>query len=229
MLMHKNPNREKAAVLDIACGPEWPQLTVMHSNGCAPGYYMGVDLRDCRGTMPIMKKTLVGFDQVDVTKGLPNAIVARVPDQSVNSETGEVVMHEQAIAWDMIVCFEVLEHMPKESGIKLLDNIQSVMTSDTLLLFSTPVFDPGVGMADNHIYEWGYEELKEELSRRFDIVNHYGTFASLKDYVPTMTPEEIKVLEKLKEYYNTAVVSCMMAPLYPQHSRNVLWQLKVRQ
>ncbi len=221
MMLFKFPNREQAAVLDIACGPDWPLLTTLHSNGSAPAYFMGVDARDCSGTAPKLTKTEVEFEQHDITKTLPNPPGAVLP---VNAETNaEKVTKNQ---WDMIVCFEVLEHMPKESGLLLLDNIQRIMGPNTLMLFSTPVFDEKVGMADNHIYEWGYQELKDELEKRFTLENHYGTFASLRDYTPLMTPEELKLLAKLKEYYNSAMVACMMAPLYPHKARNVLWQLK---
>lgn len=204
MMLFKFPNREQAAVLDIACGPDWPLLTTLHSNGSAPAVFVGCDARDCSPTKPQLTKTDVQFEQHDITKTLPT----------------------RASGWDMIVCFEVLEHMPKESGLKLLDNIQQIMGPNTLMLFSTPVFDEKVGMADNHIYEWGYQELKDELEKRFTLENHYGTFASLRDYTPLMTPEELKLLARLKEYYNSAMVACLMAPLYPQKARNVLWQLK---
>jgi len=209
MMIHKNPKRAEASVLDVACGPDWPQLTVMHSNGCMPGYFKGIDLRDCSTTMPTSKNpdVTIEFEQVDITKQIPQLPPSGKP-------------------WDMVVCFEVLEHMPKGSGLKLLDGLQAVMGPNTTMLFSTPVFDPNVGMADNHIYEWGYQELKDELESRFTLENHFGTFASLKDYTHLLSPEEASVLARLKQYYNSALVSCIMAPLFPQASRNVLWQLK---
>jgi len=219
MVLFKNPKREQAAVLDIGCGPDWPLLTTLHSNGSAPAYFMGVDARDVSGTAPALKKTEVQASQHDITKTLPN-VPATV---SFTDESGPVSVPKAE--WDMIVCFEVLEHMPKDSGLKLLDNIAAQMGPNTLMLFSTPVFDANIGMADNHIYEWGYDELKGELESRFALQNHYGTFASLRDYTPLMTPEELKLLVKLKEYYNSAMVACLMAPLYPSKSRNVLWQL----
>jgi hypothetical protein len=83
-------------------------------------------------------------------------------------------------------------------------------------------------MAENHIYEWEYEELKAELETRFVIEEHFGTFASVKDYKDLMTPEEVNLLNRLKEYYNSAMISCLMAPLYPSKSRNVLWKLRKR-
>lgn len=212
MVLHKFKNRETAAVMDVGCGPDWPLLTTLHSNGCAPGYFLGVDARDVSKTAPKMTSTNVQAVVADITKGLPSGFNA---DPTQNP-----------LPWDMIVSFEVLEHMSKESGLKMLDQIKAACSDNTLVLFSTPVFDERVGMAENHIYEWGYKELKDELESRFTLENHYGTFASLRDYVPLMTAEELKVLAKLKEYHNSAIVSCLMAPLYPEKSRNVLWHLR---
>lgn len=221
----KNSKRDECAVLDIACGPDWPQLTVMHSNGCMPGYYKGIDLRDCSTTMPSSKSAVIEFEQVDITKQLPAPPAWNKQIGPTNAD-GTAELKRLGGHWDMIVCFEVLEHMPKASGLKLLDGITAAMSDKTQLVFSTPVFDPHVGMAENHLYEWGYEELKGELESRFTLENHYGTFASLKDYTPLMSAEELKLLAKLKEYYNSAMVASIMAPLYPQASRNVLWSLK---
>lgn len=217
MILHKHPQREQAAVLDIGCGPEWPLLTCLHSNGCAPAYFVGIDARDCEKTRPNLKSTTTEFVACDITKTLPLG-------RGIPQESGFVAKQP----WDMVVCFEVLEHMPKESGLLLLDNIKKILSPGALLLFSTPCFDEKVGMAENHIYEWRYEELKGELEKRFTISAHYGTFASMRDYKPLMTPEELKLMEKLKEYYNTALLACMMAPLYPHKARNVLWHLRSR-
>ena len=217
MMLHKHPDRERAAVLDIGCAPDWLLLTCLHSNGCAPGYFKGMDARDCLPTMPSLKSTRVEFEQGDVTVGMP---------------TGYVIDDDDPYGcmrlWDMVVCMEVIEHMSRENGIKLLDNIEAIMQPQTTLIFSTPCFDEKVGMAESHMYEWKYLELKEELEKRFYIEDHFGTFISLKDYVKDMTPEELRLLNRLKSYYNSALVSNMMAPLYPEKSRNCLWVLKMK-
>jgi hypothetical protein len=195
-------------VMDVGCGPEWSQLVALHSNACSPAYFLGMDIRDCSKTMP-NAKSKVEFGQIDVTGKLPTGTL---------DETGVKK------TWDIITCYEVLEHMPKGQGLKLLDNLVSACSNDTLLLFSTPCYNGT--MSDNHIYEWTYEELKQELDQRFTIEDHFGTFASLKDYIPLMKPEELAIISRLKQYYNSAIISCMFAPLYPQAARNVLWQLK---
>ena len=216
MLLYKHPKREETVVLDVGCGTEWPMLTAFHSNGALPGGFMGVDARDCSRQKPNLKIG-VEFQQVDVTKALPQGYPL-----AIVTNTGIPQLRQ----WDMITCFEVLEHMPKESGLKLLDNLAGITNNQTLTLLSTPCFSEQAGMAENHVYEWKYEELKEELEKRFVVTQHFGTFASLKDYMPLMNEAELKLLARLREYYNTALISCMMAPLYPEKARNCLWHLR---
>ena len=60
----------------------------------------------------------------------------------------------------------------------------------------------------------------------FEIEGHWGTFASMKDYKDELTPAQREVWDQLRDYYDTNYLATVMAPLVPQHSRNVLWQLK---
>jgi SAM-dependent methyltransferase len=198
----------QCAVLDVGCGTKWPVLTALHSNKVKPGYFMGVDARDCLKNMPAINDCIVQFRQLDVSKELPAM--------------------EPPGYYDLIISFECIEHMPKARGQLLLDNLAKVMHPNTLLLFSTPCYDAAVGMADNHIHEWTYTEMKEELETRFRIQNHFGTFASIKDYVPTMNEAQLAHYNKLREYYNVDLISCMFAPLYPERSRNCLWHLRLK-
>lgn len=191
----------KATMLDVGCGPELPQLVALHSNGTAPALYVGMDARD-----PIIIPNVnfeTAFAKHDVTLPFPDA-----PPQG----------------WDFIVSYELIEHMSKESGQKFLTNIANAANSDTQILLSTPCFNGT--LATNHIYEWEYMELKAELEKHFIIEDSFGTFASLTDYVPLMNEAELKVLNRLKQYYNSAMISCIMAPLFPEQSRNAVWHLK---
>ena len=59
-----------------------------------------------------------------------------------------------------------------------------------------------------------------------DIVRKFGTFASIRDYKPLMNDWQTKMFEALKEYYDSNILSNIMAPLFPAKSRNTLWILK---
>ena len=41
-----------------------------------------------------------------------------------------------------------------------------------------------------------------------------------------MTPEHTEVFNRLRQYYDTNALAVMMAPLYPEASRNNIWILE---
>jgi len=142
--------------------------------------------------------------------------------------------------WDIITSFETIEHIGKTNADKFLKNIATVMNHKTTFLLSTPCYDEKVGAADNHTYDCGdgngvipqehtYQGLKEILEKYFVIEAHYGTFASIKDYKELLTGWQLEMFNKLKEYYDTNLLSVLMAPFFPAQARNVLWKLKLKQ
>jgi hypothetical protein len=61
----------------------------------------------------------------------------------------------------------------------------------------------------------------------FEIDDHFGTFASIKDYKEVLEKEDIDgVFNRLRAYYDSNYLATIFAPLYPSHARNVLWRLK---
>ena len=201
----KNFKRDTCTILDVGCAPDWNLLVTIHSNGAHPGYYMGIDARDCSRTIPKVSFPTV-FEQVNIVDRLP--------------------MGPENDCWNLITFLEVLEHMPKDCGIKVLNNLFNIMDQNSTLIMSTPCYDEKAGMAESHIREWTYSELKEELEVRFTIEDHFGTFISQSSYVSTMSEEELKMFHRLKQYFNSAWISNFYAPLYPDKSRNCLWVLK---
>ena len=82
---------------------------------------------------------------------------------------------------------------------------------------------------EKEIGEWDHFELQEKLSEFFIIERKYGTFASIRDYKEDLHDWQIPMFEALREYYDTNLLSNLMAPIIPpEHARNCLWVLKVR-
>lgn len=207
-------------VLDVSCG-SGNLYEVFYRNRYAPNKFLGVDIRK-----QTIEKNKEKFPKAFWETSDP-----------VNEPLGKF----QSIAdkWDLITSFEVMEHIGKNNGEKFLENIKSVMGPNTLFLMSTPCYDEKVGAADNHTYDSGdgrgvavqeytYKEMKELLEKHFEIVEHYGTFASQKDYKDQLCPHCREVFDKLTEYYDSNLVSNIFAPLVPQYSRNVIWKLKLK-
>lgn len=129
--------------------------------------------------------------------------------------------------FDVICCFEVIEHMQRASGRKLLAGARELLENDGRFLLSTPVYDPKVGMAKNHIHEYGIIELEREISRAgLKIERRFGTFMNALTCRKMAAPAHKETWEALRAYYSDDVLACFLAPLYPDHSRNNLWVLR---
>lgn len=202
-------------VLDAGCG-SGNLYEVFYRNRFSPTRFVGVDVRG-----QTIKKNQEKFPKVEwETKDLVN-------DELPKDD------------WDVITSFEVIEHIGKTNADKFLRNIKNVMNDKTTFLLSTPCYDAKVGAADNHTYDCGdgngvipqehtYEDLKKLLEEHFIIEAHYGTFASIKDYKDLLTGWQLEMFEKLKDYYDSNILSVMMAPFFPAQARNVLWKLKLK-
>ena len=137
--------------------------------------------------------------------------------------------------WDIIACFEVLEHIGKENTGTFLSNILNHMNDKSTLLISTPNYDEKVGAAQNHIQdgvvqEWDHFELKAMLEQYFHIKKIYGTFASQTHYKAWVMDSPYKEFyEKVHEYYDSNMISVIMAPVIPpEMARNCMWVLQVK-
>lgn len=129
--------------------------------------------------------------------------------------------------FDVITCFEVIEHMQKAHGRKLLKGAHALLKINGTFLLSTPVFSPKVGMARNHIHEYGVAELQKEIERAgFTVKARYGTFMNHNEAKKVSDPAHRKTWEALTGYYSSDVLACFLAPLYPDQSRNNMWILK---
>ncbi len=205
LIKHNDPK----VILDVGCGNK--QLAMaLYSNKHSKGVkeYHCVDLRDI------------------TTKGLEG------------KEPFPIVFHKQNVCEnlpkvepDIIVNFEVIEHVTRENGMKLLDALHDAMVEKTTLYLSTPCYDEKKGAADNHIWEYEYQELKDELSERFEIINHWGTFADTgigenKKYFDKLFGEERMAM--MREFFHSSLLSNMLAPFVPERARNCMWKLKLK-
>ena len=190
-------------VLDIGCGQDQPLLYVLGARNY-PKVYVGVDLNR------ISKKSNVRW--------------AKIYDQFdfVNRWAEILQAHGR---FNVATCFEVAEHMEPPDLKQLLRNVHNLLEDDGTFYLSTPVFN---GMAAaNHIHEYRIEELKGVLEEMgFEVKARYGTFASKTDIYHVLKPEERELFDKLWGWFGNEVMATILAPLYPDHSRNICWVLQ---
>ena len=202
-------NRYKTAnVLDIGCGGETPLAKTMFHNRLThtSGSYTGIDYGRISNALNI------GSSQKF--------------NMSLHEKT-DYVKFKVKKKPDVIVCFEVLEHVEPMHAYEMLVKMGEDLAENGIILISTPVYSVEAGPAANHVNEMSYAGLEFLITAaKLEIAETFGTFASIKDYKKDMSAAQQEVFEQLREYYDTNVLSCFMAPMFPEKSRNCLWILK---
>lgn len=101
--------------------------------------------------------------------------------------------------------------------------LRDLISDDGRMFFSTPCWNGSA--AANHINETTYGAMAAVLHDvGWEIIHHYGTFASQRDYQHLFLPEQAVLYDMLAEYYDSNVLACIFAPMFPNSSRNVLWE-----
>jgi len=196
--IHKHP--APITLLDVGCGPDQALARTLVPSHFRPASYTGVD-----------------YNKVE-----PFTSTAWV---RVLGEFDFTARYAELGTFDLVTCFEVIEHMPTEAGIKLLAGLRHCLAPGGKIFLSTPVFNGAA--ARNHIHEYTIPELQGAIKAAgLRVVKRYGTFASYHDVKKVAKPEEVELLNRLNEYYDGDVTACFLAPLYPDASRNNLWVLE---
>lgn len=132
--------------------------------------------------------------------------------------------------FDVVICSEVLEHIPKGTVPKLLKEINRTLRDDGTFLLSTPNHEGSNDkLPEDHVYEYGYSELYRLIKNvPFDVVGRYGIFMQSHNN----NPEELRRYitregqKLLKERFDKHFQSLIFATFQPAKANNVLWILQ---
>ena len=206
-------------ILEMGCGKEIPlfrTLTCDHSavKYYKPSVYVGADLNTIQYRPRITGCETTILPKTDITS---EEGAAKVPD----------------VPFDVVVSFEVLEHMDKPDGHRFLDAMFAFARrkaeregEDGLIILSTPV--NGGKIAKNHIYEWQQSELRRAFEKRGGVIEgEYGTFSNLRDLAAAMDDTETEVWNRLARYHSPHTLSCIFSAMHPDAARNIAWKVRV--
>lgn len=207
-------------LVDFGCG-NCNLLEVLYRNKFRQKKYIGIDIRS--NTIKSAREKYANIEWAEF-----------IVEDLVKPCNGTNFSNFNA---DKVCSFEVIEHVGKQNGDIFCKNFLDCGNENATYYLSTPNYDPVVGCAGNHTYDAGdgrgidvqefyHFELQDLLLKYFDISKKFGTFASIKDYKPMMNDWQLKMFENLKLYYDSNLLSNLMAPLFPEHSRNTIWVLK---
>ena len=211
-------------ILDVGCGRELPLAKLLYSSKLIPEAYVGVDVgpindddfAKLKGEMSIVTEIHEHQNFLELGQ--------RDVGQVLDIDEDKVPIH---ILPNIVVCFEVLEHVEPKMMIDMLEHMKCLTSPDARFFISTPCWNR-VDCAANHVNEMLYEALGSVFERHgFHVEHVYGTFASIKDYEHLIMQQKLSdIFLKLREYYDTNFLSCIFAPLFPAQSRNALWELR---
>lgn len=211
--LRRSSRYKEAVVWDIGCGRELPLAMAMYTDRTSPRYYVGTDYG------PILPEQVATLTKTGKFRGeFCQHVDAAEFDWSLTDAPSEPTD---------VVCFEMVEHIEPAHVVKLLRHIYATISDTSTLWLSTPCWNY-VDCADNHVNEMTYEALGACLEAcGFEVVKTWGTFSSQNDYKSFMTPAQAEIFVKLKDYFDSNTLSCIMGPIMPASmARNCLWQCK---
>lgn len=200
----------KDDVLEIGCGEDKPLAKILTGGAAAHvNHYTGVDLNKLKPSNSQRLNFIGEFNFIARYKEL------------LKSKPG---------GWDVLVNYEVIEHMKVEHGTSLLKSMFECTKAGGVLLLSTPVYD-GKRHAANHIHEYTVPELAAAIQKAGYVVEQrFGTFMDIKHIgkvAPNADTELLAAIKKvrsgLEQYFDNDAISNIFGCLYPDHSRNNLW------
>jgi len=211
--LKENNRYLNAKVLDVGCGGNTPLAKVMFHNMMKHdelGCYVGVDYGPIGNPVhPAPGNT--SFKAI------------------LHQRTDFLYWESPSKEYDLITCFEVLEHVEPKHAFNMLKRMCKLMGEDSILMVSTPIYKPSLGAASSHVNEMSYEAMEYLFYKAgLKVVQVNGTFASQTDYVKSLTDNDREFFDRLNRYYDANVVSCIMAPLVnPRQCRNAIWRVVV--
>lgn len=206
VVKHVSKMKGHVSVLDVGCGKEQPLARTLYVNKLSPYQYVGVDAN------PLTKSEVLKHAEWVTLLGNTDLLAMK---------TTEIMpIGRKWMPPNVVVCLEVLEHVTPSRCRAMLIRMRELADPEALFFFSTPCYNGSA--AENHINEMTYEAFGALLeSCGYNIDDHYGTFASIRDYAHLA---DQKTYEALSEYYDSNVLSVIFAPMFPAQSRNCIWR-----
>ena len=189
-------------VLDVGCGPDCALAkSLILPRGVVPKSYLGVDLNSAPKSYPGYAWSSFKWDFNFIARH-----------------------NEIKQTFNLITCFEVIEHMAAADGLALMVALRKKLAPGGTILLSTPVFSGKA--AANHIHEYTVPELANVIkTAKLKVVKRFGTFAKIAEIRKVASAAELDIMNRIGLYYGNEVLATFLAPLYPDVSSNNVWNL----
>jgi len=131
----------------------------------------------------------------------------------------------------VVVCTEVLEHVPRDKAVELISRLYDWTAPGGTCYLSTPNAGVSDSTAENHkdedgvSREWSYQDKLDMVKYAgFEVLNSFGTFIALRN-IPWdfMSNPQIQIIRKMLPY---AFFTVFAAAPFPDRANNCLMELK---
>lgn len=215
-----------ARVVDVCCGRSL-MLPLLRYYSKNIESYTGVDI--CEANIREAKRGAAGkIKEEDLEDYYP------FKTEWILSNVAEMSKHIKEGSADVVIYTSALEHMHKDTGTQSLKECYKIMNSNSIMFLSCPN-TPGNGYNTQyaaHVYEWGYQELKETLDELgFEIINEIGLVMKVKKMKEFFASDKVSIemknfYNKLASYMPSAWLSSIVSIPYPEVSDEILFVVR---
>lgn len=217
--------KKKTNIVDVCCGRSL-MLPLLRYYAKDIGSYTGID---------ISKKNLREALRGAVKKNLTQNDIRSYYPFPVQWKFGNVAGMSKVIPEgfaDFVIYTSAIEHMHKDDGYQSLIECRKIMSDSAVMFLSCPN-TPGNGYETQykaHVYEWGYQELKEAFSQvGFEVMQEVGLVMGVKDmdkfYAKQPSPVR-ELYQKIKAYLPSPWLTVIMSIPFPEVSKEILFIVK---
>ena len=131
---------------------------------------------------------------------------------------------------DVFMTTEVIEHMGRQFIEPWIEASWRKLRPNGIAYISTPNHDGSNDkLPKDHVYEWGYEELKTLLEKYYTIERHYGTFTQMNNFkrnhrANLRWPQF--VIDDIQGRFDKNWSRVILATAYPETANNCNWILR---
>ena len=120
---------------------------------------------------------------------------------------------------DFVSCFEMIEHLTKEDGIKALIDTRNILKPEGIFVLSTP--NRQKERQGIHLREWTFKEILNELEEKFEVLYTYGNridLGKLYSEVGVFSSNDYNTINNLIGIVPDAILANIFSISYPANS-----------
>lgn len=201
-------NNCNKTILDLGCGKASLRKIMYHNS--INMKYIGIDISKSplEEALNLKSKEPAIYLNYDLNNGIP------LVDNSA----------------DVIVCFEIIEHIGKNKGINLLKECYRVLKKDGVLFLSTP----NTKYAENiytkdHVYEWSDEEIEKELKKLNFIIKMKRGCSIKTKHLKSMLEKDLEMknlYDRFSKHFEGSILNQFFSTIYPEKSYDIMWEIE---